>query len=78
LTHHDWLNFKNPKAPAARREAEEDWGRRRLGLSALASYPLPGAIFSAHADPAISPAAEFFLDAGATTRIDKGAMNTGP
>jgi hypothetical protein len=23
----DWLNFKNPDAPAVRREAEEDWGR---------------------------------------------------
>ena len=22
----DWLRFKNPAAPAARREAEEDWG----------------------------------------------------
>jgi bifunctional non-homologous end joining protein LigD len=25
----DWLKFKNPGAPAAKREAEEDWGRRR-------------------------------------------------
>jgi bifunctional non-homologous end joining protein LigD len=24
----DWLKFKNPDAPAVRREAEEDWGRR--------------------------------------------------
>ena len=24
----DWLNMKNPAAPAVRREAEEDWGRR--------------------------------------------------
>ena len=23
----DWLKFKNPNAPAAKREAEEDWGR---------------------------------------------------
>jgi bifunctional non-homologous end joining protein LigD len=23
----DWLKFKNPDAPAAKREAEEDWGR---------------------------------------------------
>ena len=23
----DWLKFKNPQAPAVRREAEEDWGR---------------------------------------------------
>ena len=23
----DWLKFKNPQAPAIRREAEEDWGR---------------------------------------------------
>jgi hypothetical protein len=23
----DWLNTKNPAAPAVRREAEEDWGR---------------------------------------------------
>jgi bifunctional non-homologous end joining protein LigD len=25
----DWLKFKNPAAPAIRREAEEDWGWRR-------------------------------------------------
>jgi bifunctional non-homologous end joining protein LigD len=24
----DWLKMKNPAAPAVRREAEEDWGRR--------------------------------------------------
>jgi ATP-dependent DNA ligase len=24
-----WLKVKNPAAPAVRREAEEDWGRRR-------------------------------------------------
>jgi bifunctional non-homologous end joining protein LigD len=23
----DWLKFKNPEAPAVKREAEEDWGR---------------------------------------------------
>jgi hypothetical protein len=23
----DWLKFKNPEAPAVRRETEEDWGR---------------------------------------------------
>jgi bifunctional non-homologous end joining protein LigD len=23
----DWLKFKNPAAPAVRREAEENWGR---------------------------------------------------
>ena len=25
----DWLKFKNPEAPAVRREAEEEWGKRR-------------------------------------------------
>jgi bifunctional non-homologous end joining protein LigD len=25
----DWLKSKNPVAPAVKREAEEDWGRRR-------------------------------------------------
>jgi ATP-dependent DNA ligase len=25
----DWLKFKNPNAPAVKREAEEDWERRR-------------------------------------------------
>jgi bifunctional non-homologous end joining protein LigD len=25
----DWLKFKNPEAPAVRREAEEDWSGRR-------------------------------------------------
>jgi bifunctional non-homologous end joining protein LigD len=24
-----WLKSKNPASPAAKREAEEDWGRRR-------------------------------------------------
>jgi hypothetical protein len=24
----DWLKFKDPEAPAVKREAEEDWGRR--------------------------------------------------
>ena len=23
----DWLKFKNPEAPAVRREAEEEWGK---------------------------------------------------
>jgi ATP-dependent DNA ligase len=23
----DWIKLKNPNSPAARREAEEDWGR---------------------------------------------------
>lgn len=27
----DWLKMKNPQAPAVRREAEEDWGRRGRG-----------------------------------------------
>jgi bifunctional non-homologous end joining protein LigD len=26
---HAWLKFKNPAAPPVKREAEEDWGRRR-------------------------------------------------
>src|SRR5262249_30992838 len=26
---HDWLKFKNPEAPAVKREAEEDWGKER-------------------------------------------------
>jgi bifunctional non-homologous end joining protein LigD len=25
----DWLKMKNPEAPAVKREAEEDWGKRR-------------------------------------------------
>ena len=25
----DWLKFKNPDAPAVKREAEEDWGREK-------------------------------------------------
>ena len=24
----DWLKLKNPDAPAVKREAEEDWGKR--------------------------------------------------
>jgi ATP-dependent DNA ligase len=26
----DWLKMKNPAAPAVKREAEEDWGPRRV------------------------------------------------
>ena len=29
----DWIKVKNPAAPAVKREAEEDWGKRRKGLS---------------------------------------------
>ena len=25
----DWLKMMNPESPAVRREAEEDWGRKR-------------------------------------------------
>jgi bifunctional non-homologous end joining protein LigD len=25
----DWLKFKNPEAPAVKREAEEEWGKER-------------------------------------------------
>src|SRR5712672_999909 len=25
----DWLKFKNPAAPAVKREADEDWGRKQ-------------------------------------------------
>jgi hypothetical protein len=25
----DWLKFKNPAAPAVKREADEDWGKDR-------------------------------------------------
>jgi hypothetical protein len=24
----DWLKFKNPAAPAVKREAEEEWGKK--------------------------------------------------
>ena len=30
----DWLKFKNPEAPAVRREAEEDWGEGRADEAA--------------------------------------------
>jgi ATP-dependent DNA ligase len=28
----DWLKFKNPTAPAVKREAEEDWGPGRMEI----------------------------------------------
>ena len=31
----DWLKFKNPEAPAVKREAEEDWGRRGVAMPVL-------------------------------------------
>jgi hypothetical protein len=33
----DWLKFKNPAAPAVKREAEEDWGLSDLGRSLIKS-----------------------------------------
>ena len=33
----DWLKFKNPDAPAVKREAEEDWGASLFGFAAFAS-----------------------------------------
>jgi ATP-dependent DNA ligase len=30
----DWIKLKNPKAPAVKREAEEDWSHRGLHLAA--------------------------------------------
>jgi len=27
LAAHDWVKSKNPKHPAVKREAEEDWGK---------------------------------------------------
>lgn len=30
----DWLKMKNPHAPAGRREAEEDWGRGEVAMTA--------------------------------------------
>ena len=29
----DWLKMKNPHAPAVKREAEEDWGNKRLAMT---------------------------------------------
>jgi hypothetical protein len=29
----DWLNIKNPPAPAVKREAEEDWGGARTKMN---------------------------------------------
>ena len=28
----DWLKFKNPEAPAVKREAEEEWGVKAEGV----------------------------------------------
>ena len=28
----DWLKFKNPSAPAVKREAEEDWGKGEMAM----------------------------------------------
>src|SRR5215471_16625458 len=29
----DWLKFKNPEAPAVKREAEEDWGKAAVAMN---------------------------------------------
>ena len=28
----DWLKFKNPAAPSAKREAEEEWGKAEMAV----------------------------------------------
>ncbi len=30
-----WVKVKNPKAPAVKREAEEDWGKMRPGKGVI-------------------------------------------
>ena len=35
-----WLKFKNPAAPAVKREAEEEWGKKRLAVTYFFSSPL--------------------------------------
>ena len=50
----DWLKFKNPEAPAVRREAEEDWtqmSRRKRITSGLTISPL-----GCHSAPQSEPA----------------------
>jgi bifunctional non-homologous end joining protein LigD len=37
----DWLKFKNPAAPAVRREAEEDWIEQRSSPSSWTRSPSP-------------------------------------
>ena len=37
----DWLKFKNPAAPAVRREAEEDWIEQRSSPSSWPRSPSP-------------------------------------
>jgi ATP-dependent DNA ligase len=29
----DWLKFKNPNAPAVKREAEEEWGKGTMAVA---------------------------------------------
>jgi ATP-dependent DNA ligase len=36
-----WLKIKNPQAPAGKREAEEDWGAKRLGRPRSSSAHFP-------------------------------------
>ena len=35
----DWLKFKNPDAPAVKREAEEDWGQIESGIQSALRSP---------------------------------------
>jgi hypothetical protein len=38
-----WIKVENPKAPAVKREAEEDWGNKpRSRWREVASQPMPG------------------------------------
>jgi hypothetical protein len=38
----DWLKFKNPNAPAVRREAEEDWAKEHWRRASEARAGAPG------------------------------------
>ena len=41
----DWLKMMNPEAPAVKREAEEDWGRRKVEMTDQKPWRLEDLVF---------------------------------
>jgi hypothetical protein len=46
----DWLKFKNPEAPAVRREAEEDWGKGEVEMTDQKPWRLEDLAFESMGD----------------------------
>jgi hypothetical protein len=58
----DWLKFKNPDAPAVRREAEENWGKRNVAMTDKDTVALPQNIWSNIDERGVDPALNYLFE----------------